>query len=175
MADSKKLIPFILKWEGGFANVKGDKGGATNMGVTIATWRTYGYDKDSDGDIDVQDLRLISKEDVQNRVFKPQYWDKFKADNIKSQSVANMCVDWGWCSGVSTVIRYVQRILGVKADGICGSKTLSAINAADPRTLFYSIKSARLKFLESIVARNSSQKKFLTGWRNRVNDLHYTD
>ena len=55
MANVNKLAPFILKWEGGFVDHKNDKGGATNMGVTIATWRQVGYDKDGDGDIDVND------------------------------------------------------------------------------------------------------------------------
>ena len=39
MAKKEILKPFILSWEGGFANVKGDKGGATNKGVTLATFR----------------------------------------------------------------------------------------------------------------------------------------
>lgn len=38
MADIKVLVPFILSWEGGFVNDPDDKGGATNKGVTIATW-----------------------------------------------------------------------------------------------------------------------------------------
>ena len=41
MADIKNLIPFILKWEGGFANDPTDRGGATNKGVTIATYEAY--------------------------------------------------------------------------------------------------------------------------------------
>ena len=41
MADVKKLAPFILKWEGGFVNDPDDLGGATNMGVTMATYKVY--------------------------------------------------------------------------------------------------------------------------------------
>ena len=46
MADIKILSPFILSFEGGFVNHPNDKGGATNKGVTIATWKKQGYDKD---------------------------------------------------------------------------------------------------------------------------------
>ena len=46
MANVYKLAPWILKWEGGFVNDPADLGGATNMGVTIGTWKSCGYDKD---------------------------------------------------------------------------------------------------------------------------------
>ena len=83
MANVNQLAPFILKWEGGFVNDPADLGGATNMGVTIGAWKSCGYDKDGDGDIDVDDLRLLTREDVVNRVLKPHYWDRWKADDIK--------------------------------------------------------------------------------------------
>ena len=82
MANVNKLAPFILKWEGGFVNDPADLGGATNMGVTIGAWKSCGYDKDGDGDIDVDDLHLLTREDVVNRVLKPYYWDRWKADSI---------------------------------------------------------------------------------------------
>ena len=94
MANVYKLAPWILKWEGGFVNDPADLGGATNMGVTIGTWKSCGYDKDGDGDIDVDDLHLLTREDVVKRVLKPHYWDRWKADLITSQSVANILVDW---------------------------------------------------------------------------------
>ena len=68
MANIDILLPFILKWEGGFVNDPADAGGATNKGVTIATWRNVGYDKDGDKDIDVKDLKLLTDLDVKNRV-----------------------------------------------------------------------------------------------------------
>ena len=46
MVNVYKLAPWILKWEGGFVNDPADLGGATNMGVTIGTWKSCGYDKD---------------------------------------------------------------------------------------------------------------------------------
>ncbi|MFV0470220.1 MAG: glycosyl hydrolase 108 family protein, partial [Dysgonomonas sp.] len=62
MAKIELLVPFILKWEGGFVNDPDDSGGATNMGVTIATWKQVGYDKDGDGFIGIKDLKLLTKD-----------------------------------------------------------------------------------------------------------------
>ena len=98
MADVKKLAPFILKWEGGFVNDPDDLGGATNMGVTIATYEAYcrkkGYPKPT-----IERLKNLSKEEW-TEILKTMYWDRWKADEIKSQSVANILVDWIWASGI---------------------------------------------------------------------------
>ena len=168
MAEIKKLAPWILKWEGGFVNDPLDKGGATNKGVTIAVWKSQGYDKDGDGDIDVADLKLITIEDATN-IMKKNYWDRWKADQIKSQAVANTLVDWVWGSGKWGII-IPQRILGLKDDGIVGAKTLEAINNAKPEFLD-KLYLARFNFLDGIVASNPSQKRFIKGWKNRMNDL----
>lgn len=186
MANVDILLPFILKYEGGFVNDPADSGGATNKGVTIATWRSVGYDNDGDGDIDVQDLKLISNKDVRDRVLKPHYWDRWKANQIQSQKIANILVDWVWASGANG-IKIPQRLLGVAVDGIVGAKTLAAVNAADPDVLFDRIYQARETFLRDITnqsiasyekkinrkATNAelmkyTKKRFIKGWLNRL-------
>lgn len=192
MADINKIVPMIFKWEGGFVNDPTDRGGATNMGVTIGTWKQAGYDKDGDGDIDVDDLKLLTKDDVVSRVLRPHYWNRWKADRINSQSVANILVDWVWGSGVHG-IKIPQRILNVVQDGIVGEKTLAALNNyPDQKELFGKIFQARVDFINGIVERSVSdyekkigrkapesellkytQKRFLKGWMNRLNDFKY--
>lgn len=175
MANVNDLAPFILKWEGGFANDPVDKGGATNMGVTLNTWKRVGYDKDKDGDIDVKDLKLLSKDDVIKKVLKPYYWDKWRADEINNQSIANILVDWVWASGKYGITK-VQAMLNLKPDGVVGNKTLSAINDyPNQRQLFQRIKNERLAFIDRIVKSNPSQRRFLKGWKNRVNAFKYFD
>lgn len=172
MADINKLAPFILKWEGGFVDDPLDRGGATNMGVTMGTWRSVGYDKDGDGDIDVEDLRLLSRNDVIERVLRPHYWNRWRADQITNQSVANILVDWVWASGAHGIKR-PQKLLGVTADGVVGPKTLAALNAQDPMELFFRIKNERIRFINEICAANPSQNRFRKGWINRIEDLKY--
>ena len=172
MADVNKLLPFILKWEGGYVNDPSDLGGATNKGVTIATWKQVGYDKDGDGDIDIQDLKLITNEDVKCKVLKPHYWDRWKADQINNQSVANILVDWVWASGVNG-IKIPQRILGVSVDGVVGNKTISALNAESPKRIFQKIYEARVQFIEDICKSRPANAKFKKGWLNRLNALKF--
>jgi lysozyme family protein len=175
MADINKLVPIILKWEGGFVNDPVDRGGATNMGVTIGTWKQVGYDVDGDGDVDVDDLTMLNKKQVVTDVLKPHYWDKWHANDIKNQSIANLVVDWTWGFGVWG-IKYPQRILGVKDDGVVGQKTLAAVNNyPNQKELFDLLWNRRKKHFEDIAKSDSTQNRFLRGWLNRLNEFKYTD
>ena len=171
MADIYVTIPHILRWEGGFVNHKDDKGGATNKGITLSTWKSCGYDKDGDGDIDVDDLKIITVEDFE-KVFRRFYWNRWKADEIKSQSVADILVDWVYNSGANG-IKIPQRLLGLNADGVVGAKTIAAVNAEDPKAFFNKVWKARSDFFIGIVKRNPSQKVFLKGWQNRLNSITF--
>lgn len=187
MANIDKLIPFILKWEGGFVNDPTDRGGATNKGVTLATYEAYckrkGYPRPT-----VERLKNIPDAHWRE-IVKTMFWDKWKADEIHSQKVANILVDWVWGSGIHG-IKKPQALLGVKVDGIVGDKTLSAVNFADPEELFGAIYQERVKFLNAIVANSVAayekkigrkateaellkytQKRFIKGWLNRLQDI----
>lgn len=169
MADPKKLKPFILRSEGGYVNDPDDSGGATNKGITIATFRHY-YGTNAT----IEQLKALTDEQWMH-IFLCGFWNPFKADNIANQSIANICVDWAWASGTGTAIREVQALLGVAVDGIVGAKTLAAINNANQRHLFAKIQSARLRFVEGVVRRNPRKRKFLVGWRKRINSLSFEE
>ncbi len=171
MANPDILWPFIRSFEGGLVNDRDDAGGATNMGVTIATWRKQGYDKDGDGDIDVDDLRRITEADAK-RIMKANYWDRWKADRIADQSIANILVDWVWGSG-SYGIKIPQRLLEVEIDGVVGMQTLGALNSQDPEAFFEKLHEERAKFFERIVQTRPTNRKFLKGWLRRLNAIRY--
>lgn len=170
MADHKKLVPFIRRWEGGFVNDPADKGGATMAGVTIGTYTEYRRRKGLPAPT-VTDLRNISNAEWMN-IFKTLYWNRWQADKILSQSVADILVDWVWGSGVWG-IKIPQRILGVTQDGVVGPKTIAALNARNPRQLFEEIRRARVQFIDDICKKTPTNEKFRRGWMNRLNDLKF--
>lgn len=50
----------IVAREGGYVNDPDDPGGPTKYGVTIHTMRRLGMDLDKDGDVDVQDVKILT-------------------------------------------------------------------------------------------------------------------
>ena len=166
MASAERMIPFISKWEGGYSDHPDDKGGCTMAGVTIGTYRNYyGQEKTCD------DLRFITHKEWL-RIFKNGYWDKFKADKIENQSIAQLCVDMAWGSGPTTAIRRVQRLFGLKVDGIVGRQTLAALNAPDRDKTFALLWDMRRKWLIEI-SKKGNNKVFLKGWLRRLDDIKF--
>lgn len=167
MANYKLLIPFILRWEGGYTDDPDDLGGPTNRGITLKTLRTAYGNKAT-----TADLRRMTDTQWQH-IFKTYYWDRWQADRIHDQAIANILVDWTWASGVHA-IRIPQRMLGVTPDGIVGSRTLNALNShPDPQSLFNDIKASRVAFVTRICRSRPQNKKFRQGWLNRINALEY--
>ena len=184
-----KLYPIIKKWEGGFVNDPADAGGATNKGVTLATYRNYCKLKKKPMPT-IADLKAITDEIVVD-ILRVYYWNPCKADEIKNQSIANLIVNSVWGSGTG-YIKKVQEVAGVKQDGIVGAKTLAAINGADQRDLFTRLWNRRKKFFEDITASSIAayerkigrkatetemmkytNKRFLRGWINRLNSFRF--
>ena len=188
MAVLEKLIPHIIKWEAGvvhqgdslrslferakktgLVNDKDDAGGLTQVGVTYRTFTQYCLDKGLEPT--PYTLENLQYEDWYD-ILKTMYWDRWRADNIKNQSVANILVDWVWASGVHGIKR-PQRLLGVKDDGIVGKNTLNALNGANQEELFAGIVFDREQFIEEIIERRPKNAKFRNGWLNRIRDFRY--
>lgn len=192
MADINKFIPFILKWAAGVTPKPGEKvealferakktgwsdhpldtGGATQCDVTLATYTAYCKRKKK---------ATPTKETLHNipfaewrEILKESYWNVWKADQIRNQSLAEILVDWVWASGSKT-IKNAQKVLGVTADGIVGVKTLAALNnCSDPHGLFVKLRTARITFVNDIVKARPSQNIWLKGWLNRINSIQFT-
>lgn len=189
MANVEKIVPFLIRFEAGvnpagltgaqvyekarktgFANDPDDLGGATMVGVTLATYTEYcrkkGYPKPT-----VERLRSMTYTQWLD-ILKTMFWDRWRADEIANQSVAEILVDWVWASG-KYGITIPQQVLGVLPDGIVGPKTLAALNAQDPADFFSRIMYERKAYIDRICASRPANAKFKKGWLNRLNAIKY--
>lgn len=173
MANFERFAKRLLRLEGGFVNHSKDQGGPTKFGVVLSTWREHGYDKDGDGDIDIDDIRKLTEDDARY-IAKKIFWDYFNADLILNDSVAELIVDWGYNSGRKTVAMIVQRLVKIVDDGIIGPQSINAINCAQQEGLFDALKIERKVFLNNIIKRKPDQVVFYDGWMNRLNSFKFS-
>lgn len=132
MQSVQDIAEEIVAREGGFANDPDDPGGATNFGVTIHTMRRLGLDLDRDGDIDVVDVRALTRERAVE-IFIDHYFRAPRIDRLPpvlQASVFDMYVNAG-----GNAVKILQRMLAemgfeVVADGVIGPVTAAAAQAA---------------------------------------------
>lgn len=189
MANVEKIVPFIIQFEAGvnpagltgeklfekarktgYANDPDDLGGATMVGVTIATYTEYcrrkGYPRPT-----VERLRAMTYTQWLD-ILKTMFWDRWRADEIKNQSVAEILVDWVWASG-KYGITIPQQTLGVTVDGVVGPKTIASVNAQPPATFFARIAAERKAFIERICKSRPINNKYKKGWLRRLNAITF--
>jgi lysozyme family protein len=146
----------LVAHEGDFADLENDAGGKTRFGVTEAVARAAGYA----GDMRELPLNLAKS------IYRSQYWDAVRGDELPAD-VRYYVFDAAAASGVRQSILWLQRALGVAADGVLGPVTLAAANAANPGRLKARLLSQRLRFMAGL----SNWPSFSRGWSRRVADL----
>ncbi len=173
-ADYKKYVPFVLRWEGGVSNNAADRGGLTYKGITR---ETYGMLCQTVLKKAPNMEHFLNLTDEEVGLFVKHYWDKATNNNqIASQKIAEAITSWFWGSGRLGLMWY-QRMLNKEyncklvVNGIIDNASIEAINSIDPDSLFrMSIKYRRDRFY-TIVNNNPSQRIFLKGWLNRLQDF----
>lgn len=125
----------IIGREGGFVNDPDDPGGATKYGVTIHTLRNLGLDLTGDDEVDVSDVRALTKGQAE-AIFVRHYFEKPSIGIlpvILQSSVFDMYVNAG-----AQAVRILQNLLRqmgyrIASDGVLGPQTAQAAhNAANP-------------------------------------------
>ncbi|HMG82997.1 MAG TPA: glycosyl hydrolase 108 family protein [Ferruginibacter sp.] len=175
MANVNVLAPIILKWEGGYENSPNDTGNYTDAHVLIGSNKGITPDayKTAFGAYPTIPQMQNITNDQFAQVLKKLYWDRWQADKINNQSVADILVDWVWASGGWGIMK-PQGILNLAQDGAVGDITIAAVNAADPQTFFNQVKAARITFVQNIVAQHPNQSQWLHGWENRINSFSFS-
>ncbi|HVX57167.1 MAG TPA: glycosyl hydrolase 108 family protein, partial [Candidatus Saccharimonadales bacterium] len=124
----ERSLSGVLAHEGGYVNDPADKGGPTNKGITIATFRRY---VDKSGTID--DLKNLTTTQAAT-VYRKQYWDAVCGSELPD-GVDYSVFDFAVNSGSERAAKYLQTIVGAKTDGEIGPRTLAAVKATDPTVI----------------------------------------
>ena len=161
-----RIQPFIEKWEGGYSNHPSDRGGPTNMGITLATLRNWRHDDSLTAD-DVKRLSL----DEARRIFKARYYDVVRGDDLPLQ-VAAPVYNAAVLHGTGRSAEFLQNSLvscgaHVDVDRIIGPDTLGAVAAVDVQRL----SKAFLDIEDAYFRRLPEFPVFGKGWLNRLNDM----
>ena len=130
MKNVQEIARAIVVREGGFVNDPDDPGGATNFGVTIGTMRALGLDLDRDGDVDLEDVLLMTA-DQAIEIFIKNYFKRPNIDLLPvplQATVFDMNVNAG-----NRSIKILQKLAGelgepLKVDGGLGPKTAAAVH-----------------------------------------------
>ena len=154
----------VIKSEGGYVNDLADRGGETNLGVTIGAWGAY-----LGREIKTSEMKALTKEIVKP-FYRTMYWDKVKGDNLPI-GVDYAVFDFAVNAGTGRAAKFLQRSIGAVDDGVIGSGTLGLVNKTDPQKLLDNFADQKQRFYNGLATNNPTQQKFLKGWLARVDHV----
>ena len=152
-------IEVILRNEGGYCNVPGDKGGETKFGIAKAFYP----------DLDIKNL--TRNQAIQ--IYYKDYWTPMNLAEIQNKELVLQIFDFGVNAGIRRSIKAIQKIVKADVDGFVGPQTIRAINDSD-LDLVPLFKQARKMYYFDFVRRDPTQEKFLQGWINRIENTKIT-
>jgi lysozyme family protein len=158
-------LPFILRWEGGYADHPADPGGATNNGVTQ---RVYDDWRRRQG---LPERAVRQLEDAEMRaIYEAKYWLPPRCDLLQRQ-LDLVQFDTAVNMGGGRAVRMLQGALGCDVDGDFGPATRAAAEACSLGTTIIVYCDAREAYYRRLAVRKPKLKVFLKGWLNRLNAL----
>jgi lysozyme family protein len=183
--------------EGGFADHPADRGGATNMGISLRFLIAEGkldkdrdgfadFDLDMDGDLDGHDIRLLKRSDAV-WLYNHCFWLRLDCESF-APPIGEMLFDQAVNGGGRAAKKLLQRainactahiagIVRLKADGVLGPMTRAGMKAVLDHpglgmpALAQAYRDAAAARYRAIAAADPSQKAFLKGWLARANAL----
>lgn len=163
-AQIEAIITDILRREGGYVDNPNDRGGPTNMGITLATLAAWRGKKPEE--ITRDDVRRLEESEAraiyrQEYVVEPNFVDL-------PEPLRSLMVDCGVHHNPTRAATWLQKALGVVADGIVGKGTLRALAESNAREVYLRVIAARIRHFGRIITINPNQAEFASGWCNRA-------
>lgn len=153
-----------------------DTGGATKHGITRRTLQYYRRKKSGDPNLIVTkaDVRALSLDEAVTCGVEVFAIEPHIAE-ILDWRVRLVVYDFGFHSGPSHAIMMLQQSLDLpnhEVDGMLGPKTLRTADTwGDGRGLAFDILTDREEFMQDIMERKATQRRFMLGWWKRTTKL----
>lgn len=160
-------LRLIFGHEGGYSNVKTDRGGPTKYGITHATLAAHRGVKSVTA-AEVKAMTLAEAEEI----YRKSYWTQSGGD-VLPVGLDFAAFDFGINSGPGRAVKVLQQTLGVTADGKIGPRTLAAVDAY-PGGLAKLIRdycAARMSFLRTLTSPKTGFPVNGRGWTIRVTGI----
>jgi len=168
-----KALKRLIEHEGGYANNSSDNGGETYKGISRKWFpRFNGW---SLIDLEENKSELDENAQLQDLVadfYYTYFWYKLKCHLIDTPQIAEMVFITGVNVGKKVCAKKVQRILGVKQDGLIGNITISALNKKDPADFIRHFVLELVDFYLQVSVKNNNSI-FLKGWISRAMSFYY--
>jgi len=159
------LIDDLLKREGGYVDHPHDRGGPTHYGITMPTLREW-----RGRPVTVQDIKDLPVEEAR-AIYRRNYVERPGFDQIEDGALKALLVDCGVHHGITRArlwVRTLQKLGGLKADGVIGPVTVAAITKAGPDLVRRELLRLRGHFVAGILQRDPKQRVFAAGWLRRL-------
>ena len=153
----EKSLAQVLKHEGGYVNHSRDPGGHTNLGVTKKV-----YEKWVGRQVSIDEMKALTPEIVAP-IYKKNYWDKMKLDDVEIAGLDFFLFDFAVNSGPGRSAKYIQKLAKVTADGAIGPISVRAINNLEASAAIEEIYDMRQQFYERL----DTFDTFGRGWTSR--------
>lgn len=181
-----RALARVFDLEGGVADHAADRGGVTNMGISLRFLRSlgpgkHGGDLTGDGIIDYEDVLAVDPPRAAE-LYRRHFWQPSGADSIATiaEELAVKQFEFAVVAGPSRAVRALQRALTdarcpVAVDGSYGDRTHAAVDSVNraglAMELLQAMRRRQAEHFLSILARNKSQLVFAVGWLRRALDL----
>lgn len=139
-----------------------DKGGPTKGGITIRTLESWRQRR-----VTRQELQRLKKPEAMD-IMKRLYAESNGIQRLEGHHIQPQVVDNAILSGPSLAVKDLQRVLNVTEDGICGAKTMHAVEGRSPEELSHALAVRRALRLARFAVKNPEQMVFLVGWLTRA-------
>ena len=159
------VMPFILRWEGGFVDHPADPGGRTNKGVTQRVYTGWLVHQG----LPSQDVKQITEAEVK-AIYEADYWLPPRCDQLPGR-LDLVQFDTAVNMGVRRAVRFLQDSLGCEVDGKFGPATTRAVSLCEARSTLVAYCDIREAYYRRLVVTKPDLQVFLKGWLNRLNSL----